>query len=141
MLMVRYGDCSILLSGDVEYRSQLVLPQVYNLKADILKVPHHGATEMKRSFLLAVDPEYAFFTHNAGETVRAQQQLKDYGLHRMTFAAWGMITLQTDGHKWIVSQDLYPYMEKNIKAHLKSNTWINPGFDTPSWTSEEDRSP
>ena len=141
MLLVRYGDCTALLTGDVEYRSQLVLPQVYRLKADILKIPHHGATEMKRPFLLAVDPEYVFVTHNSGETVRVQQQLKDYGLHRMNFAAWGIITMQTDGHKWIVSQEPYEYMTKNIKAHLKSNSWIDPGFVMPSGPSEEDRSP
>jgi hypothetical protein len=26
----------------------------------------------------------------------------------MSFATWGMITMQTDGKKWIVSQEILP---------------------------------
>lgn len=126
MLMIKYGDCSMLISGDVENRSQSILPGIYDLKADILKFPHHGAEPMRSVFLRAVDPEYVVITHNPGETVKAQQHLRNNGKNRITFTAWGIITLQTDGQKWIVSQEIYPGKEKHIKEFLKENQWLHP---------------
>ena len=38
----------------------------------------------------------------------SQAYLIHNGYTRMSFATWGMITMQTDGKKWIVSQDILP---------------------------------
>ena len=78
MLRVQFGDCTALLTGDVEIRSQQVLARLYdlNLKADVVKVPHHGASKMDQSFLEKVDPEYAYVTGGALETQDVQKQLK-----------------------------------------------------------------
>ena len=59
-------------------------------------------------FYREVDPEYTFFTHGAGNTKEAQALLIHNGYTRMSFATWGMITMQTDGKKWIVSQEILP---------------------------------
>ena len=80
----------------------------YDLKADILKYPHHGMSKMAADFYREVDPEYTFFTHGAGNTKEAQALLIHNGYTRMSFATWGMITMQTDGKKWIVSQEILP---------------------------------
>ena len=110
VLMVRWGDCSVLLTADIEPStdSQILLARLYDLKADILKYPHHGMSTMAADFYREVDPEYTFFTHGAGNTKEAQALLIHNGYTRMSFATWGMITMQTDGKKWIVSQEILP---------------------------------
>ncbi len=114
MLMVRFGDCSVLLTADVEPStdSQILLTNLYDLKTDILKYPHHGLSIMAADMLRETDPEYTFFTHGAGNTRDAQALLIHNGLTRMSFATWGMITMQTDGTKWIVRQDILPEMQE-----------------------------
>ena len=110
MLMVRYGDCSLLLTADVEMSNdcELILSREYDLDADIMKYPHHGMSYLANEFLEETSPEFVFFTHGAGDTKKAQGQLLQHGLDRMAFATWGLITLQTDGTKWIVRQDILP---------------------------------
>ena len=133
MLHIRYGDCTILLSGDVEPRAQLTTAEVYGdrMKADILKHPHHGVDVIKKPFFEAVDPEFVFFTGSAWNTRKPQEFLKYLHITRMAFAPWGIITMQTDGHKWIVSQDLYPDKVTQAQYYLKENNWIEAPFQIP----------
>ena len=128
MLMVRYGECSVLLSGDLEIRGQLKMVELYGdrLKADILKTPHHG-NPLKPVFYKTVDPEFCFITHTANDTRKTQELLQTYGRNRMAFASWGVITLQTDGQKWIVSQTVYPEKEGHAKKYLR----YHPKVQTP----------
>ncbi len=128
-LMVRYGDCSILLAADIEVRAQLTLVDEYDdLKADILKFPHHGVAPAKNPFLKKVNPEFVVFTHGSSDdTLRAQKQLQAYRKGRMAFAAWGVITLQSDGHKWIVTQKVYPEKERQVEFYIREHAWT----DTP----------
>ncbi|MZP30926.1 MBL fold metallo-hydrolase [Heliobacterium undosum] len=62
VLKVNYGKTSFLLTGDAEAKSEgEMLAQGYDLKADVLKVGHHGSTSSTTSpFLKAVSPKYAF---------------------------------------------------------------------------------
>ncbi len=108
MLMVKYGNCSVLLTADVERMDEIELAELYDLKADILKYPHHGMSVIEPVFLDDIRPELVFFTHGAGDTHRAQAQIFEAGYERMFFATWGTITLRTDGAKWIVKQDILP---------------------------------
>ncbi len=124
MLHIRFGDCAILLTADVEIRSQAVLSRLYDLKADILKAPHHGASRIEQSFLDEVDPEYAFITGGAGDSEDVQKQLEKRGVCHINFSPWGMITMQTDGTKWIVWQDFNPDMDPFIQRYLKSHPWL-----------------
>ncbi len=61
VLKVEYGDTSCLLTGDAEIESeQEMLAGNTDLKADLLKVGHHGSsTSTTQSFLNAVSPAYA----------------------------------------------------------------------------------
>ena len=108
MLMVKYGDCSVLLTADVERMDEIELAELYDLKADILKYPHHGMSVIEPVFLDEIRPEFVFFTHGAGDTHNAQVQIFNAGYERMCFATWGTITMQTDGTKWIVKQEILP---------------------------------
>ena len=120
MLMIRYGDCSVLLTADVEPTKsiEVTLAELYDLDADILKYPHHGLSLVAREFLAEISPEAVVFTHGAGDSRRAQSQLIQSGISRMFFATWGMITLQTDGTRWIVRQDILPEMEQAAETYV-----------------------
>ena len=114
VLMVKYGDCSVLLTADVELPDEIILAEMYDLKADILKYPHHGLSLIANEFLTEVQPEFVFFTHGVGGTEKSQKLLRRFGLdiRDMFFATWGRMTMQTDGQKWIVRQDYLPGYDK-----------------------------
>lgn len=60
-LKVEYGSNSFLLAGDAEAISEKeMLAKGLNLKADVLKVSHHGSRSSSTdSFLNAINPKYA----------------------------------------------------------------------------------
>lgn len=108
MLMVRYGECRLLLAADVTAEAQRELARTReDLRADILKYPHHGLGRLAKEFLAAVAPEYAVFTHGSKNTRAAQGQLKAKGVD-FGFATWGVIHLSTNGQYWLVEQELTP---------------------------------
>jgi beta-lactamase superfamily II metal-dependent hydrolase len=62
VLKLFYGDTSMLLPGDISKPIEMYLAERYGqfLKADILKVAHHGSeTSSARPFLSAVSPAHA----------------------------------------------------------------------------------
>ncbi|QKV74925.1 ComEC/Rec2 family competence protein [Amycolatopsis sp. Hca4] len=59
----------VLLTGDVELAAQAdLLADIGNLKAEVLKVPHHGSRYSLPSFLAAVAPRVAMVSVGAGNT-------------------------------------------------------------------------
>lgn len=61
VLMITHGHVRILLTGDIHAGAQdaLVQQSVAGslwLRADVLKVPHHGSDDVSRNFLQAVQP-------------------------------------------------------------------------------------
>jgi competence protein ComEC len=63
-----YGKTSFLFTGDAEEVSENeMLAQKYDLKADVLKVGHHGSSSSTtESFLKAVSPKYAVISVGKG---------------------------------------------------------------------------
>ncbi|MFD3271539.1 ComEC/Rec2 family competence protein [Paenibacillus dendritiformis] len=61
VLRLSYGNTSFLFTGDAEKRSETdMLKQPEQLRADVLKVGHHGSdTSTSQEFLDAVQPTYA----------------------------------------------------------------------------------
>lgn len=59
-----WKDDSILLAGDIEEKVEKeLLKSGIDLRADILKAPHHGSkTSSSTGFLIAVDPELALIS-------------------------------------------------------------------------------
>ncbi len=105
MLHVRFGERTILLTGDVEGWTQTRFGERFDLKSDILKFPHHGLNVLNRPFLKSVQPEMAVIPHGTLGSERAQQQLRQQRIP-YRFTSWGVIALSTDGTIWRVQQDL-----------------------------------
>lgn len=66
---ILYQDVAFLFTGDISQRAELDLVEKYGfrLKANYLKVPHHGSkTSSSQNFLEIVNPEYAimFYAKN-----------------------------------------------------------------------------
>jgi competence protein ComEC len=61
VLRLAYGPVSVLLTGDIEQAAEESLVASHaDLRADILKVPHHGSkTSSSEAFINAVNPKYA----------------------------------------------------------------------------------
>lgn len=60
VVKLTYGDCSILLTGDIEKKQQLYLARNVNgLEADVIKIPHHGSKFFSPEFFRMVDPKLA----------------------------------------------------------------------------------
>jgi beta-lactamase superfamily II metal-dependent hydrolase len=61
ILRVRYGDFHFLFAGDLNDQAERILTRAHNLgelnlKAEVLKVPHHGSADFSSAFLEAVSP-------------------------------------------------------------------------------------
>jgi competence protein ComEC len=57
VLRLQVGPTTVLLTGDVEPEAQRDLVRRHpDLRADVLKVPHHGSRHQEPAFLDAVDP-------------------------------------------------------------------------------------
>jgi len=68
VIRVTYGTTSFLFTGDAQALSeQEMLSKGYNLKADVLKVGHHGSnSSTTQQFLNAVSPKYGVIEVGAG---------------------------------------------------------------------------
>lgn len=111
MLMIRYGECSMLLTADVGGDGQPILVGMHDLKADVMKYPHHGINRLRPEFLEATSPEFVFIPHGAVDTKDGQRQLAKAGVDVM-FATWGPIIIQSNGEKWIVEQQVFDKMKE-----------------------------
>ena len=89
---------------EILYQDQYIA--VIDKPAGLLSVPYPGSkTKTAQSVL-----EELLRKHGAANTRDAQALLIHNGYTRMSFATGGLITLQTDGTKWIVRQDIRPDM-------------------------------
>lgn len=68
VVKVEFGNNSLLLAGDAEDISEKeMMDKGFNLKADVLKVGHHGSdSSTTREFLNAVNPKYAVISVGKG---------------------------------------------------------------------------
>jgi competence protein ComEC len=68
VIKIQHGNTSFLLTGDAESESeQQMLASGASLKADVLKVGHHGSSSSTtQAFLTSVSPKYAVISCGAG---------------------------------------------------------------------------
>jgi competence protein ComEC len=104
VLRLTYGSHSLLLTGDIEQGvEEALVDSGTDLRASVLKVPHHGSrTSSSQKFLAAVRPSYAVIS--AGERNRFGHPHKDVvdrylmnGARIFQTGTDGMITVETDG--------------------------------------------
>ncbi|HWL98356.1 MAG TPA: DNA internalization-related competence protein ComEC/Rec2 [Nocardioidaceae bacterium] len=83
VLLARYRGLRMLLTGDIEPEAQqALLRSGYGLRADVLKVPHHGSRYQEPAFLTAVGADVAVvsagrdndYGHPAETTLRLLQR-------------------------------------------------------------------
>lgn len=105
--LIRYKDVGVLLTGDIQYQAEAQLLATHrNLKADILKVAHHGSADStSNEFLEVVKPTYAVISvgseneygHPARSTIR---RLNAAGVKVFRTDRDGDVVFSTDG-EWI----------------------------------------
>lgn len=105
VLRVRYGDAVLLLTGDIEAGAQQVLVEQGGIRAQVLKVPHHGAATSDAAFFRAVGADVSLipvgasnpYGHPREETLAL---LGSVAVFRTDIH--GRISLSTDGAAWRV---------------------------------------
>jgi len=104
MLMIEYGERRIFFTGDIQRDTQLLLADDadnLDLKADIMKFPHHGYGNMQEGFLSMVSPEFVVCTCGENNT-DGIKQLREKGIPYI-LAARGL-RLATDGKVWSIER-------------------------------------
>ncbi|HEX3282444.1 MAG TPA: ComEC/Rec2 family competence protein [Pyrinomonadaceae bacterium] len=104
VLKVRLGQRSFLLTGDIEARAEETLtPTADGLRADVVKVPHHGSrTSSTAVFIAATQPRYAIisvgqtsiFGHPHSDVVKRWEAA---GVQLLRTGNSGTITFTTNG--------------------------------------------
>ncbi|GMV10282.1 MAG: hypothetical protein AMXMBFR55_20160 [Gemmatimonadota bacterium] len=105
VLRVSYGGVRFLLTGDAESGEEEWLLRRYGdaLRADVLKVAHHGSrTSTTPPFLDAVRPRVAIVSVGAGNSyghpsLEVLQSLDERGIHLLRTDDDGTIVTSTDG--------------------------------------------
>jgi competence protein ComEC len=104
VLRLSYGAVSVLFTGDIELEAESFLLQAgHDLRATILKVPHHGSlTSSSEPFVRAVAPSVAVLSVQRDSrfghphpTVVERYQASGVNIFRTD--AHGAITVRTDG--------------------------------------------
>ena len=106
VIRLKFKNIEVLLPGDIEKETEYrLLREGYSLRADILKIPHHGsASSSTPLFLETVKPTYAVLSvgeRNIGrlphpEVLRRYRQL---GAKIFRTDRHGAVTVITDGEK------------------------------------------
>ena len=108
VLRLQFGDRSILLTGDIEAPAEKAILEAVgslreDLKADIVKVAHHGSkSSSTEGFIAATQPSFAVIsvgqTSVFGHPNKAVvERWKTFGSQVLTTGKSGTITVTTDG--------------------------------------------
>lgn len=115
VLRAVYHERSFLLTGDVERAGEYrLLSSGGPLRADVLKVAHHGSrTSSAEDFLDAVNPIYAVVSAGKDNSYRhphpaVVERLTERGVRVLRTDEHGRITLRTDGHRIAAETQLWP---------------------------------
>src|SRR5699024_4107714 len=65
VLTINYDEVNFLLMSDIEYKQEKDLLSTYDLRANIIKIAHHGSkTSSSKQFLQQVNPNIAILTYS-----------------------------------------------------------------------------
>jgi len=119
VLKLKYGSTSFLFTGDAEAESESeMLRAGYDLKADVLKVGHHGShSSTTPAFLKAVSPKYAVvsvgkgndYGHPHSETLA---KLAAAGVQVFRTDLQGTIVVTSDGKSITFNKKASPVKER-----------------------------
>ena len=107
VLLVEYGQCSMLLTADLQIQGQLMLVRDHPAlgHVDILKVPHHGVVTLKPAFMDILTPEFAFITNGSYTAELSRELLEKRGIP-CAYTSRGLLHFATNGKYWIVDQEI-----------------------------------
>jgi len=131
VLRLTFGKITFLFTGDAEELSEgEILKSNQNLKADVLKVGHHGSSSStSSSFLKAVSPKYAIISVGTGN---------DYGhpaasaLSRLSGAGVQLFRTDQDGTIVATCDGETVTFNKNASMPALTPPTITPVTPTPS---------
>ena len=107
MTRIEYGACSALLCADIIGDTQQHFLKTLDpalLKADVVKVAHHGLTPMRKDFLDAVAPAYLVVTNYNNEKTDKTKDQAHYRKLPIQFSGSGTVILECDGTDWYIHQ-------------------------------------
>lgn len=119
---VRFGERSILLTGDVEHEAEELLAPALDV-VDVLKVPHHGSrTSSTPGLLDATRPHLALVSCGHDNQFgfphpEVMERYRERGVRMLRTDQDGMLTLETDGGTWSVER--FAARERERLARLR----------------------
>jgi len=139
VIKLTYGNTAFLFTGDAENISENeILAGNYDLKADILKVGHHGSdSSTTKSFLTAVMPEFAVICVGKGNEYghphkEILNRLFEAGIKVYRTDESGNIIFSTDGEKFEVETF------NSMNNHTQKNTDEPEEINEPSQPTKEE---
>lgn len=105
MIRLDYGECSLLLTADVDRDGQnnLLETAPEKLDVDIFKYPHHGVRPAGWNFLKHMSPEMTVITNSRRNVKDARLDAEKRGITPV-YTANGLVRLRTDGRIWVADQ-------------------------------------
>lgn len=106
VMHVTYGDASAILLADIGRPVHERLYEKFGdaLKADIMKLPHHGLSIPKASMTKTIAPEVCVMTNWKNDSTSETLKLLKGWKFPVLFAAKGTLEFVTDGVTWVVRQ-------------------------------------
>lgn len=106
VLMLTYNEKKFLFTGDIDESIEKVLLDEFGqaLKADVLKVAHHGSsTSSSQAFLEIVNPEYAILSASGHSSILPNfdvvNRIKDNDIKILATADCGNFAMKVNGDK------------------------------------------
>ena len=145
VLMIRYGETSFLFTGDAEREAeQALLDSGAELKADVLKLGHHGSdTSTSYPFLREVMPEYAVISVGEGNSYEHPEEgtlsrLRDADSKILRTDLNGDIIISSDGEELTVTTDKTATEEQLLTPGGKTQSIAKPAAaESPRPSPEE----
>ena len=112
VIRLEYGDRTMLFTADMESAGQKRLLESVDtdqLRADVLKYPHHGKLKLKDEFYDAVNPSFVVVTNTHFEG-NSYEYLSCLGVPA-AYSAPAYVHLMTDGKHWMAEQVSVPVNE------------------------------
>lgn len=135
VLHLQYKDVAFLLTGDAELDAERTILNRFgkNMRADVLKVAHHGSrTSSSEAFVAAVAPKFAFISCGEGNSFghprrECLETLTEAGAKIFRTDLAGYLIASTDGKTVTTKTSFLPFSAARIDGGRPV------AFDTAGW--------
>ena len=106
LMHVTFGGATLLMTADATGATQNAILKTVPpefIRADVMKMPHHGIVPCPPAFLEAVNPGFIFVTNRKSSTPKSTNQLLN---EKIPFynTTLGRVVMVTDGTDWYIKQ-------------------------------------